>query len=98
MAQRQMQLAMEGTVAWKGRDMRAIRWLIDNLTEDAEMKKFLSATVFPDRLPRTGARMSKGCGDMILRHIACTIMCSWPVVRAFSKTLVLMSGGEYALP
>jgi hypothetical protein len=43
MAQGQMQLAMEETVARKGRDVRAIRWLIDNLTEDAEMEKFLPA-------------------------------------------------------
>ena len=43
MAQGQMQLAMEETVARKDRDERAIRWLIDNLTEDAEMEKFLSA-------------------------------------------------------
>ena len=43
MAQRQMQLAMEETEARKDRDERAIRWLIDNLTEDAEMEKFLSA-------------------------------------------------------
>ena len=27
----------------EGRDVRAIRWLVDNLTEDAEMKKILSA-------------------------------------------------------
>jgi Family of unknown function (DUF6535) len=43
MAQGQMQLAMEETEARKGRDVRAIEWLIDNLTEDAEMEKFLSA-------------------------------------------------------
>ena len=43
MAKGQMQLAMEETVARKGRDVRAIRWLIDNLTEEAEMEKFLSA-------------------------------------------------------
>jgi hypothetical protein len=43
MVQGQMQLAMEETVARKDRDERAIRWLIDNLTEDAEMEKFLSA-------------------------------------------------------
>ena len=43
MAQGQMQLAMEETEERKGRDVRAIRWLIDNLTEDAEMEKFLSA-------------------------------------------------------
>jgi hypothetical protein len=41
MAQGQMQLAMEETEARKGRDERAIRLLIDNLTEDAEMEKFL---------------------------------------------------------
>ena len=43
MTQGQMQLAMEETEARKGRDVRAIRWLIENLTEDAEMEKFLSA-------------------------------------------------------
>ena len=43
MAQGQMQLAMEETVARKNRDVEATRWLIDNLTEDAEMEKFLSA-------------------------------------------------------
>jgi len=53
MAQGQMQLAMEETVARKGRDVRAIRWLIDNMTEDAEMEK-----LYPARLTRTGARKS----------------------------------------
>jgi hypothetical protein len=43
MAQGQMQLAMEETEARKDRDELAIRWLIDNLTEDAEMEKFLPA-------------------------------------------------------
>ena len=43
MAQGQMQLAMEETAARKDRDERAIRWLIDNLTEDAEVERFLSA-------------------------------------------------------
>jgi hypothetical protein len=43
MAQGQMQLAMEETVARRCRDVRATRWLIDNLTEDAEIEKFLSA-------------------------------------------------------
>ena len=43
MAQGQMQLAMEATEARKGRDVRAIRWLIDNQTEDAEMETFLPA-------------------------------------------------------
>ena len=43
MAQGQMQLAMDETEARKDRDVRAIRWLIDNLTEEAEMEKFLSA-------------------------------------------------------
>ena len=43
MAQGRMQVAMEETMARQGRDVRAIRWLIDNLTEDAEMEKLLSA-------------------------------------------------------
>src|SRR5713226_7019072 len=43
MAQGRMQLAMEETEAHKGRDVEAIRWLIDNLTQDAEMEKLLSA-------------------------------------------------------
>ena len=43
MAQGQMQLAMEETEARKDRDVQAIRWLIDNLTEDTEMETFLSA-------------------------------------------------------
>ena len=43
MALGQMQLAMEETVARKDRDVQAIRWLIDNLTEDAEMERFLPA-------------------------------------------------------
>ena len=38
-----MQLAMEETVARKERDVRVTQWLIDNLTEDAEMEKLLSA-------------------------------------------------------
>jgi len=42
-AEGQMQLAMEETVERKGRDERAIRWLIDNLTEDTEMEQFLTA-------------------------------------------------------
>jgi uncharacterized protein DUF6535 len=43
MAQGQMQLAMEQTEGRKGRDVRAIQWLIDNLTEDAEMEQFMMA-------------------------------------------------------
>src|SRR5258707_7606317 len=43
MAQGRMQLAMEETEARKGRDVEAIRWLIDNMTEDAEMERLLSA-------------------------------------------------------
>src|SRR5260370_37178885 len=43
MAQGRMQLAMEETEARKGRDVEAIRWLIDNLTGDAGMEKLLSA-------------------------------------------------------
>jgi len=41
MAQGWMQLAMEETEACKGRDV--LQWLVDNLTEDAEMEKLLSA-------------------------------------------------------
>jgi hypothetical protein len=43
MAEGQMQLAMEETEERKGRDVQAIRWLIDNLTEDTEMEQFLMA-------------------------------------------------------
>jgi hypothetical protein len=38
MAQGQMQLSMEETKERMGRDKRAIRWLLDNLTEDAEIE------------------------------------------------------------
>ena len=40
MAQGQMQLSMEETKERKDRDKRAIRWLLDNLTEDAEIESF----------------------------------------------------------
>jgi hypothetical protein len=43
MAQGQMQLAMEETEDRKGRDGRAIRWLVSNMTEDAEMESFVMA-------------------------------------------------------
>jgi hypothetical protein len=43
MAQGQMQLAMEEKEERKDRDVRAIRWLIDNLAEDAEMEQFVMA-------------------------------------------------------
>jgi hypothetical protein len=43
MAQGQMQLAMEDTEDWKGRDERSIRWLVSNMTEDAEMESFVMA-------------------------------------------------------
>lgn len=42
MADGQMQLAMEKNDARKGRDERAIRWLVDNLTEDIEMESLAS--------------------------------------------------------
>lgn len=42
-AQGQMQLAMEETEERKSRDVRAIQWLVGNLTEDAEMEQFLMA-------------------------------------------------------
>ena len=38
MAQGQLQLSMEETKKRKGRDKRAIRWLLDNTTEDAEIE------------------------------------------------------------
>ena len=41
MAQGQMQLSMEGTMDREDRDKRAILWLMDNLTEDAEIKSFV---------------------------------------------------------
>ena len=41
MAKGQMQLSMEGTVDREGRDKRAILWLMDNLTEDAEIRSFV---------------------------------------------------------
>ena len=41
MAQGQMQLSMEGTMDREGRDKRAILWLMDNLTEDAEIESFV---------------------------------------------------------
>ncbi|KAH9961554.1 hypothetical protein BC827DRAFT_325325 [Russula dissimulans] len=43
MAEGQMQLAMEETEARKGRDERAIRWLVGNMTEDPEMELFAMA-------------------------------------------------------
>jgi hypothetical protein len=43
MAEGQMQLAMEETEDRKGRDERAIRWLVSNMTEDAEMESFAMA-------------------------------------------------------
>ena len=43
MAEGQMQLAMEETEKRKARDERAIRWLVNNLTEDAEMESFAMA-------------------------------------------------------
>ena len=39
----QMQLAMEENDGRKDRDVRAIRWLIDNQTEDDEMESFVMA-------------------------------------------------------
>src|SRR5260221_13041822 len=43
MAQERMQLAMEETKKRKGRDEEAIRWLIDSMTEDAEMESLVMA-------------------------------------------------------
>ena len=41
MAQGQMQLSMEVTKERGGRDKRAVLWLLDNLTEDAEIESFV---------------------------------------------------------
>ena len=41
LAKGQMQLSMEGTMDREGRDKRAILWLMDNLTEDAEIESFV---------------------------------------------------------
>jgi len=41
--QGRMQLAMKETEERKGRDENAIRWLIDNMTEDAEMESLVMA-------------------------------------------------------
>ena len=43
LSQGQMQLAMEENNGRKDRDVRAIRWLIDNRTEDDEMESFAMA-------------------------------------------------------
>ena len=43
LSQAQMQLAMEENDGRKDRDVRAIRWLIDNRTEDDEMESFVIA-------------------------------------------------------
>ena len=43
MAQGQMQLSTEGTIDREGRDKRAILWLMDNLTEDAEIESFVTS-------------------------------------------------------
>jgi hypothetical protein len=43
MAEGQMQLAMEETEGRKGRDERAIRWLVTSVAEDAEMEEFMMA-------------------------------------------------------
>ena len=43
MAQGQMQLSMEETKERNGRDKRAIVWLLDNLTEDAEIESFVTS-------------------------------------------------------
>ena len=43
MAEGQMQLAMEETEERKDRDVQAIQWLIENMTEDTEMEQLLVA-------------------------------------------------------
>ena len=44
MAQGQMQLSMEKTKERSGRDKRAFLWLLDNLTENAEIEAFVMST------------------------------------------------------
>ena len=43
MAIGQMQLSTEGTMDREARDKRAILWLLDNLTEDAEIESFVTS-------------------------------------------------------
>ena len=43
LAKGQMQLSMEETQERKARDARAIRWLLDNITEDAEIESFATS-------------------------------------------------------
>jgi Family of unknown function (DUF6535) len=42
-AERQMKLAMDVAEERKGRDERALRWLVDSMTKDAEMDLFVAA-------------------------------------------------------
>ena len=63
MAQVQLQLAMKETEERKGRDEEAIRWLIDNLTGDAEMERFMMA------IPGS---FSTNWGVEVWRNIGCT--------------------------
>jgi len=64
MAKGQMQLAMEETADRKGRDERAIRWLVSNMTEDAEMESFVMA--IPGSFNgEWGAEVWKGVSNMI---------------------------------
>ena len=74
LAQGQMQLAMEANEARKHRDEQAIRWLIDNMTEDAEMGRFLSA--IPDSFnTEWGTEVWKGLRkpETVFRSLADTI-------------------------
>ena len=81
MAQGHMQLAMEETEERKSRDGRAILWLVDNLTEDAEMEQFLMS--IPGSFNTNwGAEVWKKVGNMIEQKAGAGIQ-NDPVVGTF---------------
>ncbi len=87
-AQGQMQLAMEETEERKSRDVRAILWLIDNLTEDAEMEQFLM-TIPGSFNTNWGAEVWKKVGNIIeektkdRRQSVCRVL--RPIIRLVRK-------------
>ena len=84
MAQGQMQLAMEETEERKSRDGRAILWLVDNLTEDAEMEQFL--TTIPGSFSTNwGAEVWKKVGNMLEEKAGARSQ-NEPVVGSFMGT------------
>ena len=85
----QMQLAMEENDGRKDRDVRAIRWLIDNRTEDDEMESFVIA------IP--GAFTSKWGNDVwrtvteVKQHEDTEFTPNDPIGRSQSATHLAMS-------